>query len=92
MPIAGNISEITLPNGNTYTIGNPNSSDITIIAADYNTSNSYNAGDYCTHEGKLYRATTSTNGSWNSSRWTETTVMAEIIARCSILPANGVSF
>lgn len=93
MPIAGNISTITLPNGNTYSIGAQNASDIEVIAEEYDSQTAYAVNDYCSYDGKIYRCTTAITGeSWNSSHWTEVTVMDEIITRCSILPAAGVSF
>ena len=93
MPIAGNISTITLPNGSTYTIGTQDASSIDIIADEFPDQVPYAVGDYCTYDGKIYKCTTATSStSWNSSNWTEVTVMDEIVARCSIIPAAGVSF
>ena len=42
------------------------------------TSGSYSAGDYCLHEGHVYKATASTSGAWNSTKWTLTTVGEEV--------------
>lgn len=43
------------------------------VAAEYN-GGSFVAGDYCTHDGKLYRCTASTSGSFDSTKWTEVSV------------------
>ena len=69
------------------------SMDISIIADEYDPQETYTIGKYCTTDGKLYKATSNISGEqWNSSHWDETTVMEEIIVRCSIIPAAGVYF
>ena len=51
-----------------------------MIADPYSSSATYSVGDYCSHEGKLYRCTTaiSTAEAWTAANWTETTVGDEI--------------
>lgn len=38
-------------------------------ARPYNTGSSYAAGDYCIHEGKLWKALDATGGAWDGSKW-----------------------
>lgn len=51
-------------------------------AAEYSAAQTYALGDYCTHDGKLYRCTTAITEAeaWNQDHWTETSVTAELIA------------
>ena len=53
-----------------------------MIADPYSSSATYSVGDYCSHEGKLYRCTTaiSTAEDWTAAHWTETTVEQEVEA------------
>lgn len=39
------------------------------LARPYSTGSSYVAGDYCIHEGKLWRALAATSGAWDGSKW-----------------------
>jgi len=40
------------------------------FAADYDSTNTYNTGDLCTHEGGFYKCKTDgVSGTWNSTRW-----------------------
>lgn len=39
------------------------------IAREYSTGSSYAAGDYCIHDGKLWRALEATSGAWDGSKW-----------------------
>ena len=52
----------------------------TAIAPEYSDSATYSVDDYVTYKGLLYRCITaiSTAETWDSTHWTETTVMAEI--------------
>ena len=50
-----------------------------VMGAEYNTSTSYVAGDYCSRNGHVYVCTGSTSGTWNSSKWTQLTT--EYISR-----------
>ena len=90
MAIVGKIKTITLPSGLQYELGGSASTEI--VAEEYDPTDNYSVGDYCSYEDKVYRAIASTTGTFDSSDWLEVTVMNEIVARCSILPANGVSF
>ena len=51
-------------------------------AAEYSATATYAIGDYCTHDGKLYRCTTAITEpeAWTEAHWTETTVGAELTA------------
>lgn len=51
-------------------------------AAEYSASATYSAGDYCVHEGQLYKANQdiSTAEPWTAAHWTATSIMAEIAA------------
>lgn len=45
----------------------------------YDESRSYAVGDYCLHDGTLYRCTTATAGeAWNAAHWAATTLAAEL--------------
>ena len=47
----------------------------------YDASRSYAVGDYCLHDGTLYRCTTATAGeAWNAAHWAATTLAAELQA------------
>ena len=54
--------------------------EATSIAPAFSTSSTYAVGDYCTHEGLLYKCTTavSTAGAWNAANWTAVAVTNEI--------------
>lgn len=41
---------------------------------DYNTSTTYNEGDFAVHNDILYVCNGTTSGSWDSSKWTQTSV------------------
>ena len=51
-------------------------------AAEYSAAQTYALGDYCTHDGKLYRCTTAIieSEAWTDAHWTETSVSAELKA------------
>ena len=51
-------------------------------AAEYSAAQTYALGDYCTHDGKLYRCTTAITEAeaWTEAHWTETSVSAELKA------------
>ena len=51
-----------------------------VIAEDFDSTSTYAVGDYCIHEGSLYKCTTAvtTAGAWDSNDWTETLVMDEV--------------
>ncbi|MDN0031604.1 hypothetical protein QVN85_01685 [Oscillibacter valericigenes] len=48
-------------------------------AEPYSAAKTYAVGDYCTHDGKLYRCTTAITAAeaWNAAHWAETTVAEE---------------
>ena len=53
----------------------------TALASDYNSTSSYNIGDYCMRTGVFYKCNTaipSGGEAWNSSHWTEASVGTEI--------------
>lgn len=45
------------------------------LANEYDASTSYAVGDYCSHEGTLYRCTTATTGTWDASKWTDNVIV-----------------
>lgn len=51
-------------------------------AAAYDPSSTYSEGDYCVHEGQLYKANQDigTAEAWTAAHWTATSIMAEIAA------------
>ncbi len=49
-----------------------------IIAGEYSTTQGYAQFDYVLKDGKLYCATASTSGEWDSTKWRETTVGADM--------------
>ncbi len=51
-----------------------------LTAIEYNSSLSYSDGDFATYLGVLYVCTGSTTGSWDPSKWSETTAGAQIKA------------
>lgn len=53
----------------------------TALASEYNSTSSYNVGDYCMRTGMFYKCNTAIPSGgevWNSSHWTETSVGTEI--------------
>ena len=56
--------------------------DAILNAAKYSETSTYALGDYCTHDGNLYRCTTAITEAedWTEAHWTETSVTAELIA------------
>lgn len=54
--------------------------DAAAIAPAFSTSSTYAVGDYCTHEGLLYKCTTavSTAGAWNAANWEAVAVTDEM--------------
>ena len=56
--------------------------DVILNAAEYSAAQTYAVGDYCTHDGKLYRCTTAITGAeeWTAAHWTETSVATELEA------------
>jgi len=53
------------------------------LSDEYDATATYDVGDYCIHENKLYKCTTAiaTAEAWNSAHWTATTVGAELGAK-----------
>ena len=47
-----------------------------VVADEYSVSSTYSVGDYCIHNGALYRCTTAitTGEAWTSGHWTETSI------------------
>lgn len=62
----------------------------TQIASNFDTSVSYNTGDYCLYNNKLYRFATDHHGPWITSDAVETTIMDEMKNKSNgvILPIN----
>ena len=49
-----------------------------MISDQYDSSHSYVIGDYCIYNNTLYRATANTTGNWDSTKWTQTTIAAQL--------------
>lgn len=50
-----------------------------MLSNEYVHEENYDAGNLCIHEGKLYKATKATTGTWDATAWTETN-LAEVNA------------
>lgn len=50
-----------------------------MLSNEYVSAENYAAGNLCIHEGKLYKATKATTGTWDATAWTETN-LAEVNA------------
>lgn len=48
-----------------------------LLADQYNSSQTYNAGDYCVYEYQLYKCNDTTTGNWDSTKWDGTTIINE---------------
>lgn len=61
--------------------------DAILNAAEYSAAQTYAVGDYCTHDGKLYRCTTAITEAeaWTEAHWAETSVTAELEAISTLL-------
>ena len=53
------------------------------MASEYDSTTIYNAGEYCTHQGKLYKSTEVTTGAWDSTKWEEVTVASAVKSEAS---------
>ena len=58
-----------------------------MISDEYDTTATYNAGDYCIHENALYKCTATTTGLWDNSKWVLTSAGDEIKANTSAIEA-----
>jgi hypothetical protein len=54
--------------------------DLSSIAHEHNSKETYDVGDVVTHEGKLYVCNKKTTGKWDEKMWDETTVIDIISA------------
>ena len=63
------------------------------FAEEYDSSESYTVGDYCTHENILYICTGATTGTWDGTKWTSTDVaeIAENSGKVNDVQVNGTS-
>lgn len=59
-----------------------------LTAAAYDSTASYSAGDFCTYQGVFYVCTGSTTGSWDSTKWTATTVDTQLKAASTRIGQN----
>lgn len=88
-------NNLTFPTGFILAVNNISKGmDLMVIADEYDSTTTYpTVGTYCTHNGALYKSNIAINTAeaWNSSHWTETQVMDEIIGT-TILPAAGRYF
>lgn len=73
-----NINKINV-NGTVYNI--EDAAVRSSVAASYSASSAYAVGDYCLHDGQLYKCNTaipSGGETWNASHWTAADVMSEV--------------
>lgn len=73
------ISNITLPDGNTYGLKDADALRSASAAPAFSQSGSYSSGDVCSREGKVYRASQSHSGAWNPAHFSETSPLQEQI-------------
>lgn len=58
-----------------------------VVASEYNDLGAYVIGDYCLHQDNLYKALANVTAEvWDSSKWQQTTVMAELLAALAVIP------
>ena len=71
------LDQIELPNGSEYVLQDTTTRGM--IGSSYNSASTYNTGMLTIYNGKVYSANQDgITGSWNASKWTETTIAAEI--------------
>ena len=46
-----------------------------LLADQYDSSLTYNAGDYCIYDYQLYKCNDTTTGDWDSAKWDPTTII-----------------
>ena len=68
-----NISKITLPNGNVYDLKDANALRSDAIASFHSQLSSYQVGDYCVHDNRIYRCIEAheASASWPSDKFQE---------------------
>lgn len=49
------------------------------IADEYDSSVSYTVGDYCSHEGHIYKCTAATTGTFDASKWTSSIFVMDTV-------------
>lgn len=77
--VVENVTTVT----NAATSLSTNKTNLTVIALPFNSSVSYNVGNYTEYEGKIYRFTNTHSGNWNSGDVVEATITDEIQANNS---------
>ena len=73
-----NINKVNV-NGTVYNI--EDAAVRSSVAASYSASSAYAVGDYCLHDGQLYKCNTaipSSGEAWNANHWTAADVMSEV--------------
>lgn len=58
-----------------------------MISDEYDTTTTYNAGDFCIHENGLYKCTATATGLWDGSKWVLTSAGDETKANASAIDA-----
>ena len=51
-----------------------------VIAQEFDSSKTYEVGDFCLYEGRLYKCAVAGTGEWNVNKWLETSVLEESIS------------
>ena len=65
-----------------------NELETNIVAEEYSSSATYAVGDYCIYNNLLYRCTTATTGTWDSTAWVQVIISDEIPTIRSITTAQ----
>lgn len=61
-----------------------------MIADEYNSAATYNAGDFCAYENVLYKCNTdNTTGTWDAMKWDDTTAAGEIKTNATAISENS---
>ena len=59
------------------------------LPAEYDSTHSYTAGEYCLHDDVMYACTANTTGDWDSTKWRATTVVDEMTSARKIVNTDG---
>ncbi len=83
---------LTVNNNGAWAKANPQTGvSESVIADEYDSTETYNITDYCMHSGKLYKCNTAnTTGAWDSAKWDETCVGDELTLKTAVIVAPRV--
>lgn len=91
LPAGTDPASITPLNQNTTMIDTYLKALLNLMAADYNSTETYNDGDIVAHDNALYQCNTdSTTGTWDSTKW-DTVTLGEVSGNIDYLTVqNGM--